>query len=377
MLCLFIFLLDVVCIVLNDTKFSNRYTPSMSSISSLHADQNILTFSLSSGLLLHQHIGFNDEIIDARLLSFSTATSPRDTHLAIATNSSLIKIYDTRTLDARLLSGHHDMVLCLDAGSDGTLLASGSKDKSARIWLPLHHSIPGSAKDSEEVEWRCAAIAEGHAESIGAIALSRKNMSGRFMVTGSQDRTVKMWDLAVLPPTTTISASSATDALRLKSLMTLKAHEKDINSLDVAPNDRLLVTGSQDKTINVYEVDYVPSTSTKPARGELRLLGTCKGHKRGVWSVKFSKTERYLASGSGDKTVRLWSLDDFSCLKVSGKSSIGGEEACLMPSVLTDVRRPYQYCSEGGFHQSWDAAGQCGVRWLGQTMEYSRRGMRN
>jgi len=50
-------------------------------------------------------------------------------------------------------------------------------------------------------------------------------------------------------------------------------------------------------------------------RGELRLIGTCKGHKRGVWTVRFSRSERVLATGSGDKTVKLWSLDDFTCLK--------------------------------------------------------------
>jgi len=44
-------------------------------------------------------------------------------------------------------------------------------------------------------------------------------------------------------------------------------------------------------------------------------LGVCKGHKRGVWNVRFSKTERFLATGSGDKTVKLWNLDDFTCAK--------------------------------------------------------------
>ncbi len=48
----------------------------------------------------------------------------------------------------------------------------------------------------------------------------------------------------------------------------------------------------------------------------LKLLGTCKGHKRGVWSVRFARGTRTLATGSGDRTVRLWRLDDFSCLKV-------------------------------------------------------------
>lgn len=205
------------------------------------------------------------------------------------------------------------MVLCLDVSSDGTILASASKDKSARIWTRTTRASSDSV-----MEWTSVGIAEGHAESVGAIALSRKDVpSNRFMFTGSQDRTVKMWDLSQLASPSSDDGSPA-EPEKLKSLLTLKAHEKDINSLDVAPNDRLLATGSQDKTANVYEIEFV---SGSKAKGALKLLGTCKGHKRGVWCVKFSRTERFLATASGDKSVKLWSLDDFSCLKVRGFGS--------------------------------------------------------
>jgi U3 small nucleolar RNA-associated protein 13 len=91
--------------------------------------------------------------------------------------------------------------------------------------------------------------------------------------------------------------------------------EKDINSLDLSPNDRFLASGSQDKLVKIFEVDFTPSASG-PA-GALKLVGTCKGHRRGVWTVKFSRTDRIVASGAADRTIKLWSLDDFTCLKVS------------------------------------------------------------
>lgn len=121
-----------------------------------------------------------------------------------------------------------------------------------------------------------------------------------------------MWDLSGVP----VVCSDPTDkVIHCKSLTTQKAHEKDINALDVAPNDRLLVSGSQDRTAKIYGIEYLAGVGSKGPRGELKLLGTCKGHKRGVWSVRFGRTERVLATGSGDKTVKIWSLDDFSCLK--------------------------------------------------------------
>ncbi|ORX34153.1 U3 small nucleolar RNA-associated protein 13 [Kockovaella imperatae] len=279
------------------------YDESSSSLISIHADQNIVFHSLISGSR-RQIIGFNDEIIDATFLSTdSETTSP--SHLALATNSSLIRLYTTDKLDARLLSGHSDMVLCLDKTSDHRWLASGSKDMTARIWGPSF------ADDSDETRWECLGVCEGHAESVGAVAFSkqRNDRAVKFIVTASQDRTVKLWDLSVLDPDSTSNSSTP----KLRSLVTLRAHEKDINSLDVSPNDRFLVSGSQDKLVKIFEIDY--STSSSGAKGGLKLVGTCKGHRRGVWTVKFSRTDKVIASGAADRTVKLWSLDDFTCLK--------------------------------------------------------------
>lgn len=52
------------------------------------------------------------------------------------------------------------------------------------------------------------------------------------------------------------------------------------------------------------------------AEGGFKLLGTCAGHRRGVWTVRFSRNDKVVASGSADRTIKLWSLDDFTCLKV-------------------------------------------------------------
>jgi U3 small nucleolar RNA-associated protein 13 len=274
-----------------------RFDANTSSLVSIHADQNIIFHSLVSGEPSRQIVGFNDEIIDATFLS--SAGSSSHTHLALATNSNLIRMYSTSTFDVRLLSGHKDMVLSLDKSIDYRWLASGSKDRTARIW-----------SSTENGDWRCLAVCEGHAEAVGAVALSRKmddkGKTGRFLMTASQDRTIKMWDLTSIP-----LDEIPEEPIKPRSLATLRAHEKDINALDLAPNDRFLASGSQDKLVKIYEVDFNPGQG-----GAVRHVGTCKGHKRGVWTVKFSKTDRIVASGAADRTVRIWSLDDYSCLKV-------------------------------------------------------------
>jgi U3 small nucleolar RNA-associated protein 13 len=87
-------------------------------------------------------------------------------------------------------------------------------------------------------------------------------------------------------------------------MYTQKAHDKDINAIDVSSDDKFFATASQDRTIKIFSVE------------DGQVLGVLKGHRRGVFSAKFSATERVLASGSGDSTVKLWSLTDFTCLKV-------------------------------------------------------------
>ena len=39
------------------------------------------------------------------------------------------------------------------------------------------------------------------------------------------------------------------------------------------------------------------------------------GHKRGVWAAAFSPLEQIVATASGDKTLRLWSIKDGACLR--------------------------------------------------------------
>ncbi|KAG5340923.1 hypothetical protein C0989_012546 [Termitomyces sp. Mn162] len=326
------------------------YVPATSSVVSIHADQNIIFHSLSTQSLTRQLIGYNDEIVDTTFLSpvFSEGKE-RDSHLALATNSSLIRIYDTRTFDARLLDGHTDVVLALDQGANGRLLASGSKDRSARLWVPLK-----AKPEHPAMNWGygCVGVCEGHAESIGAISVSKKvdDAGGmnhpQFMFTGSQDRTIKMWDLAGIP---LAYEDNEAEPSRCKSLCTHKAHDKDINALDISPNGRFLVSGSQDRTAKVFNIEYIAGSGSSAPRGELKLIGTCKGHKRGVWAVRFSRAERILATGSGDKTVKLWSLDDFSCLK-----TFEGHTNSVLRVDFLNVGSQIVSTSSDGLVKLWD-----------------------
>jgi U3 small nucleolar RNA-associated protein 13 len=113
------------------------------------------------------------------------------------------------------------------------------------------------------------------------------------VVTASQDKTLKVWDMATLEGNET----------KLHARYTVHAHDKDINCVDVSINDKYIATASQDKLCKLWAAE------------DGKLLGTFKGHKRGVWCVRFSPVDQVIATSSGDTTIRIWSLSDMSCLK--------------------------------------------------------------
>ena len=57
-------------------------------------------------------------------------------------------------------------------------------------------------------------------------------------------------------------------------------------SAAVAPNGRMVATGSQDRTLKLWSAE------------DGRLQGVCRGHKRGVWSVAFSPVDKVLVAFS-------------------------------------------------------------------------------
>ncbi|KAJ2655721.1 U3 small nucleolar RNA-associated protein [Coemansia sp. RSA 1200] len=258
-------------------------------------DQNMLFYSATNRLeRVHQIVGYNEEIIDMEYIG-----NTQD-YLAVATNTEQIRIYNTNNLNCELAYGHKDTILCLSVHESGFIVATGSKDNTAMVWV-VNMNLPPSKRIV------CVAVAVGHTKAVGTVCLARESDCA-FMVSGSEDRTVKMWDLSPLKkvfdtPQDAHAIIEKTGPIRLASLYTFQAHDKDINSICISPNNNIFATGSQDKTAKIWDV----------ATGS--LLGTLQGHRRGVWNIVFSPVDRVVATTSGDRMVKLWSLSDYSCLK--------------------------------------------------------------
>src|SRR5262249_21733998 len=151
--------------------------------------------------------------------------------------------------------GHAHIVVTVDVSADGQWIATGSKDHSVRVWRAPAATGSSAADEGTATaaeESICVATGEGHSDAVGAVRFSRAapSAAGFWMVSGSSDRTLKVWDLVSLLSAAPSSSSAA--AAALTPVFTKLAHEKDINCLAVSPNDKLIACGAQDKTITLW-----------------------------------------------------------------------------------------------------------------------------
>lgn len=286
------------------------YHPVLDTITVVTYDHYILMFKADDFSLDKQFAGNNDEVLDIKFLGED------ETHIAVATNSELIKVFSLSSWDCQILHGHTDIVLALDVSKKGDLLISSAKDNSIRVWK--------MCQDTHKLT--CVGVGNGHTHGVGTVAFSR--LSSDFVVSGSQDCTLKSWSL---PP-----SYSDSEVVTLHTTVTEKAHEKDINSVAVAPNDKFIATGSQDKTAKLWKADT------------LSLVGVMRGHKRGIWCVQFSPVDQCIATSSSDGYIKIWSLTDFSCVKTFE----GHDSSVLQVQFLTRGMQ-LMTCGSDGLLKLW------------------------
>ncbi|XP_065062722.1 transducin beta-like protein 3 isoform X3 [Rhopilema esculentum] len=239
-------------------------------------DQNIVLYDLNSLKILKQFVGHLDEVLDLKFVGEDHSL------LSVASNSPDVKVIDRETMDCRILNGHTDTIMALDASFDGKYIASCSKDNSLRIW-----------RLGDDKTFSCVALGVGHTHAVGTIAWPKRSTD--HLVTGSQDLTLKCWKVPQIFEDNGLS--------KIQAVWTVKAHDKDINSVVFSPNDKLIASGSQDKTAKLW------------LASDGGTYGTLRGHKRGVWCAAFSPVDKCLATASADSTIKLWAIKDLTCVK--------------------------------------------------------------
>ena len=185
-----------------------------------------------------------------------------------------IKIWNPKSGECiKTLTGHKHKILCLRVLS-GKRVASGSL-KEIKVW--------------NYEEGVCVHTIRVHKCWVRDI-LHLITPNNETLVSCSQDKTIKVWDLN-----------------RNSLVKTLTGHSGQVYCLLLLKTG-LVASGSQDRTIRVWNVDSGV------------CVFTLQGHSDGVWALEL--TEKYeLISCSSDKTIKMWSLNPTGCVKTLKESA--------------------------------------------------------
>ena len=210
------------------------------------------------------------------------------------------------------LRGHREPVWAVAVSTDGKTIASGSEDRTIRIW------DTGTGKEITTLP--------GHTRVITCLAFSP---CGRFIASGSGDMTVRLWDLETgaqcaqfqghKRPVSTLAYSPDGDILASggfdrnvilwdtadgKEITRVGDHAHRVRVVTFSPDGSILATGGgiPDKPGDIYLWDV------REIRQGKRNPTILKGHFGSVNAAAFSPDGSALASGSWDQTVKLWDI---------------------------------------------------------------------
>ena len=218
-------------------------------------------------------------------------------------------------------TGHTDSVWTVAFTPDGKYVLSGSADKTMKLW-----DIAGGTLENKPWEIKCKygkliRTFSGHSENVNSVAFSA---DGTYILSGSADGTLKLWDVASGKELRTFTFPGHGDQLVLavfspdgkyilvgsgndidiklldisngKVVKTFTGHSLIIRSIAFSPDGKYILSGSMDKTMKLWDA----STGEE--------IKTFAGHLRSVSSVTFSPDGKYVLSGSEDNTSRIWNI---------------------------------------------------------------------
>ncbi|MBZ5525403.1 MAG: WD40 repeat domain-containing protein [Acidobacteriia bacterium] len=213
----------------------------------------------------------------------------------------------------RTLTDHGDRVTTLAFSPSGDLLATGSRDHTAKIWNTR--------------TWGVVHTLPFYSAEVRSLSFSP---DGRFLVTASNNRNdaknsmLEEWDVSTGTPRNkvlrtewvtgvahhprepliaTVEGGSGTihlwEATGLREVAQWK-HGAVVNMLSFSPDGDTLAAADLDNIVKVWNV---AACRENPDCEPSLIL---RGHTRPVMAVAFSPDGRYVASAGMDRTLRLW-----------------------------------------------------------------------
>lgn len=163
------------------------------------------------------------------------------------------------------LSGHSGSVTCMQVNESRVI--TGSSDKTMRLW---------NLNSNKQT-----ATFMGHSKTVSSLKATQ-----RCLASGAANGTVRLWDIEATVP-----------------VSTYKEHSRSITALAFLGEDRLLLSSSADGTIRVWDT----------RASDKRAVRVMSEHQGKVLGLDVDLHLGRIVSGGADGTVRVWSLSNGKC----------------------------------------------------------------
>jgi len=271
---------------------------------------------------------------------WSASFSPDGKYVVASVSDKTLKLWSVSTgNEVKLFSGNTGAIYSVKFSPDGRYVIAGCSDNTAKLW---------------EVSSGRQLCSLEHKGKVYAVAFSPDN---KYILSGSEDKSMKLWDLStgreirtfkgygeaissnVFSPNGKFVASVfgdiwssvgnkdfiIWDAITGRIIHTFSGHKDIIRSVAFSPDSRYIASGSQDKTIKLWDVSN---------GSEIRSFsGHLSGHKGIIYSIAFSPDGKYILSGSNDKTLKLWDVESGGNVKTFLHKG-GGTAVAFSPNGL-------------------------------------------